>query len=449
MSSYIENNLIDLRKLLNIVLTYKENIFNNQNFKSFNYKPNDLKGLKLCMLSTLFTENFDDLSSNVDENLKKLIINNGKIKRRNTPFNFENGGYFETGSGINIKSLPATFQTNDYSAILKMIRNGIAHSKYTYNNGIVRISTYQGQFEVDCDVDWLEMMVMCLFSNRQSTTQNGARDIQLDAFNSTEVNHYDLDDSQTYVSIISNGNDDSMLLYDKIASKSHYMKKLMENGVWIFRENSIRCIEEIYNKFNINVIKTERVNNVKNIVLGIQDEYRYNELSLEKKYFLFGSRIYAHYDEERKNTMAYKHMLNLLNVLKGSMDKQYKKINKVGTDFFVDYMCEYCFKCYINLVYNHINEKIGVNVGNIDANKFYIDIKDNRTFEDHIRNSCCHNRVKINGEYVCLWDEKNGILNFELKCKINDFIELTDDAIKNLSKTGAIKIDETNFKIKR
>ena len=95
MSNYIENNLIDIKRMLDIVLTYKENVLSEQKFKSFEYRPNDLKGFKLALLSTLFTENFDDISENVDEDLKKIILNNVRIRRRETIFSFENGDFFK------------------------------------------------------------------------------------------------------------------------------------------------------------------------------------------------------------------------------------------------------------------------------------------------------------------------------------------------------------------
>jgi len=441
MSNYIENNLIDIKRMLDIVLTYKENVLSEQKFKSFEYRPNDLKGFKLALLSTLFTENFDDISENVDEDLKKIILNNVRIRRRETIFSFENGDFFKIGSGINIKNLPPSFQRDDYTRILRMIRNGIAHSKYTYENGVVNISAFNGQFEVYCDVDWLEMMVLCLFANRQSTTKEGARDIQLDLFDLGKGSWYDFSTVIGYITTIENGSDDSTLLYHKIAAKNYRTMQLIEDGIGAFNADYENFIKNLYKEFDINVIKIEKIDDIKRKVLGIQNEERYNEMTIEKKHAFFGSRIYAHYDEERKNTLAYKHIINLLGILKGSIDKQYKKICKVGTDFVIDFAGEYCFKCYVNLVYNYINEKIDFEIGNIDETKFNIVIRDDRTLEAHIRNACCHNRIKINGEEVYLFDEKNGVINFELKCKMNDFIELTNDLIDKLSKQGFININ--------
>lgn len=438
MTDYIDYAITYIRELMDIIRTYKYNVLNGQKFKTFDYNPDDLKVIRLALLSVLFTENFDDLSDNVDIELKRLILSNSRIGKRNTFFNFENGGFYKIGSGINIQSLPPTFNSNDYAKILKMIRNGIAHSKYTYEDGIVKINTYQGQFQVECDVDWLEMMVLCLFSNRQSTTKKGARDVQLELFD--EGGLYDLDDVYGFASLVENGDDNKVLMYHKIASKNYLLEQLQKKHAGVIRDDEIEFIENMYKKFNMDVVKINKIENIKEKVLGLQSEQKYKSLTIDKKYIFFGSRLYCSYDQERKNTTAYKNIRNLFEILKGSLDKQHKRICGVGTDFMIDYMDEYMVKCYLNLVYNLLDEKTGINMGSLDANKFNVNVMDNRTVEAHIRNACCHNRIKIVGDDIYIYDKKNDVLNFELRCKIDDLINVTDGIIKDKGLNKTIKI---------
>ena len=182
MGSYIEDTLIDSRLFINELFRTKKYSDKKGKFTSFYYKPKNINAFKLCLLSVLFTQNFDELIEFSDEEFKKKILDNEPIGRRNSDFSFENGGYFKSDYGIKIKSIPSWIDASDLNKILTEIRNAVAHSHYEYEDDFVKnLNAHANQFESECDVDWLEMMVLCLFANKHATYKEGVRDTQVEA----------------------------------------------------------------------------------------------------------------------------------------------------------------------------------------------------------------------------------------------------------------------------
>ena len=105
-----------------------------------------------------------------------MIIDNKPIGRIKSEFSFENGGYFKSEYGINIKRIPDWLDSSDLSKILTVIRNSVAHSYYEYNQGFIKnLNAHNGEFQSDCDVNWLEMMILCLFANKHATYKEGGK----------------------------------------------------------------------------------------------------------------------------------------------------------------------------------------------------------------------------------------------------------------------------------
>lgn len=443
---YIKNSLVDLRRLLDSLIRTKETLQNNKGLTRFDFHSKDFKNFKLLLLAVLFTENYDDIIDNLDEALKEKIITNQKISRTNSDFSFENGGYFKIGSGIKINKIPDGIDSDNYYMILRMIRNGIAHSHFTYENGIVKIQAYRGTFEAECDVDWLEMMVLCLFANTHSTTKKGVKDIQIELFADSSL---DLDYSDIFVVKLENGNDSDKRMDEKLTVKKLVFKEMAKEEL-VKRDNEIELIKKIYNLCNLKVTDIKRISSVREKLLAYS-KINYNSLPFERKSNLLKSKFLYLYDEEKRNTIAYKHVLDLLNIANGSQSKQTSRLRKSGTEFMVDCMGEFAFKTYINFVYNYMLEKIDFDMSDLELEGINVKTKiGTKSLERHIRNACCHNRIKINEDNVYMYDmDKNGVVNFEVEVKMDDFIQLTDKLIKNLLEKGIIEINDENiFKVR-
>lgn len=446
MSSYIEDTLIDSRLFMNELLRTKKYCDEKGKFTSFYYEPKDLNRLKMCLISTLFTQNFDELIEFSDIEFKQKILNNEPIGRRKSEFSFENGGFFKSDHGINIRSIPYWIDSSDLSKILTEIRNAVAHSHYEYDKGLIKnLNAHDNQFESDCDINWLEMMVLCLFANKHSTYKYGVRDTQVEAVLS---NYANLGLFDAYLIEYENDNDDSMNLNQKLMSKDQLLIKLVNemqvNRNFETKEEDEELFKAIYEACHLKII------NIKDVTEIVREELQskdYSNLSLDRTAKLIRSKIQYYYDKEKRNTIAYKNTLELLHIAKGSIKKQEKKLIDTGVEFMLEPILEYAFKSHINFVYNYMLEKLDYDMNGLDLSKMnFIKYSDSKPLERHIRNACCHDRIEIRDNTVFVHDQTaSGNINFEMQCSIDDFIELTDNLLNKLKRQGKIMVDTVDI----
>lgn len=446
MSSYIEDTLIDSRAFLNELLRTKEYYDKKGRFTSFYYVPKDINRFKLCLLSVLFTQNFDELIEISDIEFKRVIMNNDKIERRESDFSFENGGYFKSDYGINIKSIPSWIDPSDLSKILTEIRNAVAHSHYEYDKGIIKnLNAHENQFQSETDVNWLEMMVLCLFANKQATYKEGVKDTMVEAVLSNYAIKGLFD---AYLIECENDNDDQMNMNQKLILKDELLIKLVNemqiNRGFQSKEDDEMFFKAVYEASHLRILSFK---DVTELVQKELEDKNYGDLSLERSAKLIRSKIQYYYDKEKKNTIAYKNTLELLNIAKGSIKKQERKLIDTGVEFMLEPILEYAFKSHINFVFNYMLDKLGYDMSGLDLSKInFIKYSDSKPLERHIRNACCHDRIKIKDNNVYMYDKTaSGNINFEMQCSLVDFVELTDDLINKLKRQGKIDVDINNI----
>ena len=95
------------------------------------------------------------------------------------------------------------------------------NSPEEHDKGIIKnLNAHDNQFESECDVNWLEMMVLCLFANKHSTYKEGIRDTQVEAILS---NYSNLGFFDAYLIEYENDKYDKLNLNQKL-----YMKNLVK-----------------------------------------------------------------------------------------------------------------------------------------------------------------------------------------------------------------------------
>lgn len=440
--NYIDDVLLDARSLIDCLKETKEYYDKHGYFTCFNYKFSDLKRLKMFLLSSLFTQNFDELIETSDDELKRMILDDEPISRRESDFSFENGGHFKTGEGITLKSIPGWINSTEYSKILTEIRNGVAHSYYDYDEGIIKnLNAHRNHFQSECDVDWLEMMVLCLFANRQSTYKKGAIDLQVEGVVSYP---YKGEDYNLYLIEVENGADDEYNFFQKIVRKDNTIKEMIENPyLRRIAETDEKIFEACYEACDLKIKGMKKIVGVNDEILEKVDEDIYKTMNIYRRARLVRSRVQYYFDKEKRNTIGYKNTLELLHISKAAIRKQKQRLIDTGVEFMLDPIFEYTFKSYINFVYNYMLEKVGYDMSGLDLSKLnFITYSDNKPLERHIRNSCCHDRIEFRGDKVYLYDQTNsGTVNFEMECTIDDFLKLSDELVKKLKKQGLISAD--------
>lgn len=440
MSSYIEDTLIDARGFFDELLRTKQYYDKKGKFTSFYYEVKDLKRFKLFLLSALFTENFDELIQVTDEETKKQIINNETIYKVKSDFSFENGEAFKSDFGVNVKTLPKNVSDNDYTKILNLIRNAVAHSHYEYDDGKIKnLNAYQNQFQSECDVDWLEMMVLCLFANKRSTHKPGERDIQIEGIVST-LGGFDF-----YMIEVANGEDDSVNFNNKIAYKDKMLMEIVNEHQFVNKHKCKGDDEElfraVYEACDLNILSFTPIDQI--IAAELEHYEIYNELNVERKARLIRSIIQYYYDNEKRNTIGYKNTLELLNIAKSPIKKQEKKLMDTGVEFMMEPIIEYTFKAYVNFVFNYMLGVLDYDMSDINFSRLtFTKYDDAKPIERHLRNACCHDRIKINYNNVYVYDQTNsGTVNFQMYCKIDDFIDIIDQVLSKLKKQGLINVN--------
>lgn len=442
MSSYIEDTLIDSRCFLEELIRTKQYHDKKGRFTSFYYSPKDLNRFKLCLLSVLFTQNFDELIEYSDDDFKKMILNNDPIERKKSDFSFENGGYFKSDYGIKIKSFPSWLDSSDLSKVLTEIRNAVAHSHYEYDKGFVKnLNAHDDQFESECDVNWLEMMVLCLFANKHSTYREGVRDTQVEAILS---NYSNLGLFDAYLIEYENDSYDNLNLYQKLILKDDLLIKLVNNYQvgkdFDDKEDDEMFFKAVYKSSHLKIVNFK---DVTELVAKEMENKNYSDLSLARTAKLIRSKIQYYYDKEKRNTIAYKNTLELLNIAKSSVKKQEKKLIDTGVEFMLEPILEYSFKMHANFVYNYMLEKLNYDMNGLDVSNInFIKYTDSKPLERHIRNACCHDRIEVKGDSIYMYDKTaSGNVNFEMQCSMKDFVELTDNLIDKLKRQGLISVD--------
>ncbi len=126
----------------------------------------------LLYMSVLFSNNFDSIEPYLPNELKQDVVHSIKLDRPVGHFSFENGSPYNYGNGLTIYKIPAKHR-NDATFLIRQIRNYIAHSDYTIQNGKIRM---RGEVDLDCDIFWLFSAVNILFFSANSCRKKGYSD---------------------------------------------------------------------------------------------------------------------------------------------------------------------------------------------------------------------------------------------------------------------------------
>ena len=126
----------------------------------------------LLYMSVLFSNNFDSIEPYLPNELKQDVVHSIKLDRPVGHFSFENGSPYNYGNGLTIYKIPAKHR-NNATFLIRQIRNYIAHSDYTIQNGKISM---RGEVDLDCDIFWLFSAVNILFFSANSCRKKGYSD---------------------------------------------------------------------------------------------------------------------------------------------------------------------------------------------------------------------------------------------------------------------------------
>ena len=484
---YVDNNIKMLKDMMNVFHTLLVEIKNKEELSKINKNiVFNKEEFKLAMLSFLLSGNFDNIIDDANADLKKSLINNDVKKRVKSKILFENGQDFEIGKGLRIINISPKIQ-NDYDKIVKVIRNSIAHSRYTLINDDIYIKNYN--FEALVSIGWLEQFTLGMFSNNAHQSSKSGVDDNI------YMNLYNNDDK-----IINNDNDLKQFLKSsyklnvtltKNAEKEQFTYSNLKDIISsIFEDKAtfIKCkhiknekerIKEALRRMTL-ILETikNQSNHVFNYKLNKLDNEIINELDSLKS-LLYGnaitpmivsviaSKIESYRNDEKRNVIAYKRILELIELIEKDRD-----ITKYETIYYLDICYQFCFKAYMNLIFNYVKEHskhnvidtkdIKVSLLNFEKiklkkikeiikksnntnkinkiNQEILDYKNNaidlnKLYISHIRNSLAHNNIEFKDKMKideCIFtDYELDILNFKAKGKIEDFISIADDYYYN------------------
>lgn len=483
--SYIKKSTDGIYGLLNFIEQYKDVLLENNKVVSSDYESyihENKSEIKMALLATLLTNNFDNIVDNLDESIKKDIINNEVLNKATSYLSFEDGSPYNFGAGLQIISINRK-QANDYTKILKNIRNGIAHSNYEYSDGIIYIDNQD--FKATMTLEWLEMMVLVLFSNRNQTKKKGSNDIfLLSAYNKHVYDYYSFNECLNSIDEykLELTNDTEFSLSSHIAGFTLAFNKVDMNIKVSQRELLIKKTnKQMKNSFEISLLpqNEEFIKLLEPFMpyfFAIKDDASQRRIIANLKAITSS--------EEKRNTLAYKNILELLHsISKDDVDVH----NIFGKDvtYYLTTCSQLLIKSYSNIIFNfaRIKEKdkelslskdisfsspnyVSIRkqklkkirnqlekgnhgevqklkleakrlrlVSEIDQfNKFSINNDDVFT---RLRNSVIHDNIEFkplhSSDNIIFRDAENKILNFKLAIKEPRLRQFADETLKTLN----------------
>lgn len=451
---------------------------------------------KLSLIATLFTNNYDSLIEIANDEIKARIIKNEPIKRSKSSFSFENGELFEIGTGLKINKINPKIIDN-YTKILVLIRNSIAHSKFTLMLDQIHINNRD--FEATIDIKWLEMLTLCLFSNDNiigSESQNlGALIIYNENMSviNNEMQIRSILRESAYLKIKSYNNHDI-----ELEKNEHIFEKMNMNNK--IRKRVLIASEMITAKYGNRVsLKLEKINpdflkmidnsklffyeldEIKHILLG-NNNNNYSKICDEtyQMQVQILADLHASYNSlERRNTIAYKYILELINLIEKN---ELKQINIIDSKIllFTNIMHQLLIKTRFNVIFNYMlvkNKNHSVNINSKLKSKYtvpnYVNIRTekikksrdllnknivsierekvlkkidrllkeieayktknmdiNLLLKEKFRNSFVHDYADFNPcheiKELIIRDYEDGKQNFKMKIETAEFLELAD-----------------------
>lgn len=404
---YIDNSLRVISTYIDCIGKITNNCYNYDNVLDQRSKielkmdtVNFKNELKLSLLSTLFSNNYDLIIETVDDEIKKRIIENQKIKKVNSVHSFEDGNDFEIGKGLRIiKINPKT--VGNYDKILILIRNSIAHSKFILDDDQIHITNRD--FEAILDIKWLEMLTLSIFSNSNINDKKGANDGMLFLNNLENIS---ITSEQELKKILKNSNylnitykrDQNVYMQDLIIGLGRGLSKYKNKGEIL---SVLKQFNEIYDNsfdFDLHVLSADFLKMMQNtnfFFYNMADMKYYllaeGNIETDLDYEEVNSDTYDHQCQaladmhavytsvQKRNTISYKYILEFIDLLEKGNLTQFNIFDK-NIIFFTNIMQQLLIKAYNNVIFNYMMEKNKDVEFDIVSN-----LKTKYTFPDYIK----------------------------------------------------------------
>jgi len=156
---YINNGILGLNYLLKYIET--------GNNYYLQVVKNNINEVRFWLMINLYINNHDKLFDSIPYSLLEKIYNKVPLERRKSILILEDGSNFDYGEGYYSSVIIDNYRDN-----FKLIRNHIAHGEYLINDeGLIEI--IDSNIKMKIDIKWLETLVLCCLSNKESCFYKG------------------------------------------------------------------------------------------------------------------------------------------------------------------------------------------------------------------------------------------------------------------------------------
>lgn len=381
---YIINSMTVIRTYIESLSKIAQNIHKGEELLDLDSKIrlkmdtlNYKNELKLSLLAPLFSNNYDKIIQTVDDEFKRKVLANEKINKSRKGNSFEDGSEYDIGTGINIIKIGEKAKNNP-NKILILIRNSIAHSKFTLTNDEIHI--VNRDFEAKIDIKWLEMMTLVIFSNSNLTDKKGAQDgfmmihkhdyisiaseqelkYILKLSNYMEITYKE--DQKVFMNDLIEGLGKAVSKYEKKGEILGVINQFNSqfNNSFDFKLQTIsgdflKMMDSsnffFYNLDQIKIYFASKQNKLLQL-----DYYEVNENTFYKQIQILSNLHASYINKEKRNTLSYKYILEFILLIE---QNKVNELNILNSDiiFFINTMQQLLIKAYCNLVFNYFIEK--------------------------------------------------------------------------------------------
>lgn len=364
---------------------------------------------------------------------------------------------------VNVSSWGHIYQNYDIN-FLKQIRNGIAHSKFTYDfdNQHIFVNMYNNTFQADFPLNFLLSLPWSLWNLSESYTSKESIincnilnlsfnptfyniNVKNDSFDLSLLNKYPIFAPIDYLLYDLKDEEDTNGL--AIIYKSNLFKIMLDSKLKNTYSLQLDEIHEIAKLCGLSVCDVKKVDAEKHLFNNnkflkaffnsqyvLLDEEKQNRLS-----FILSSII----DERNINFFPSVEIGELLTTIPEPSEA--KKINTISnnlTPFTIDILQTYAERSYFNFVFNYIYENASLNQTKLNAtlNETFNSIATNITgattpteLIEHLRNCIVHPKrfSKINGKYELLDFDRRNNQTFSATLKVKDLMKIADKILNN------------------